>query len=729
MIRDGQTGRQAPAAGPAGGVSFSRLPLAVVAGAAIGLAASLPVKPLYVADARVIVRAGSPFSAPADAAVSGVVESQAAILQSRELALKVIDRHDLSRALDPAGDGILFDTILSLAGLRSNPGTLSPKDRALARFEERLAVSPVGHSRVIEIRYADADPALAARVVNAVADTFIADHAMSQDSADRSTADWLKTEIGRLEERVAEADRRLERHRSGVALRQIITGSAASGTAPQDLEHLRTELAQARAENAQARARAGVIRALLKQGSSVDAARDVLDSPLVRTLREQQIRLQTQKAELSSTYLPDHPRIEALQAQLSDLDRQIRTEIGKALKSIELSAEIAAARVKALEASVEELNAAVPPVVNDEAELKALEYDARSQRELLETFMTRFRTLSAADGPSAAAPGARIISRAKTPTGPSRPNRWLWAAGGALTALAILLFSAARSRRSSPFVAAADGGAAADPHDPPHRSEAEPEPGPEAAAEPAVDLPEAEVAQTESLEIEEMPEERAIEALREIVAQANPSDPPREPDTPSAYEILVGAPGTKSLAGMLRQDAVRTVLFAGSAGNRTHDALALAVASVAASGGLRSIVIDIGLRPSDLLSPDDGRPGLGELISGVAKFRQVISHDVLPGVDAIAMGRARGNPPLARLAAVIESLAGRYASVIVVADEVGDWPDGVVRPDLAVIAYDPVMQPQAKRRLFEDVMRRGAGQAVLVRDEISGIGETARQAA
>ena len=133
MIRDRETGVQKPAAESATGLWFVRLPVALLIGAGIGLAASLPVKPLYVADARIIVRVGSPFAAPGSIDTSGIVESEAAILVSRELALRVIDHHDLDRVLGPTDNRPLFATVLSLAGLNSGTGVNNPMDRALNR--------------------------------------------------------------------------------------------------------------------------------------------------------------------------------------------------------------------------------------------------------------------------------------------------------------------------------------------------------------------------------------------------------------------------------------------------------------------------------------------------------------------------------------------------------------------------------------------------------------------
>ena len=626
-------------------------------------------------------------------------------------------------------------------------------------------MTPVGNSRVIEIRYEDASPVLAATVANAVADTFVDDRGASQGRASRRTADWLQAEINRLEDRVAEADRKLERHRSGRAIREIITGSSSNGQSQQELNLLNIEIAQARSEKAQADARAVIIRKALENEASMGAAREIVDSPLIRSLREQQVRLRTQEAELSLTYLPDHPRIEALLSQIADLDRQIRGEITKVLKSMELTAEIAAARVSSLEASLQELTSAIPPVIADESELKALEYDARSQRELLEAFMARMRTLNAADGPSAGLPGARIISRAKIPDGPSSPNRWLWTILGALAGLSVMLASYFKQRRGQ-FDPHADDEENSDIVDDvlqfiQHPGIDEPE-----QSELSVDQPPVlDDALDDGLGEPLSQSEEEILGAEEVISEAEDVDSPNEEEVISAPDVhsgatagqdisedpvqvgerpvptsvdkheknigqrLAEAPGTKALADMLGQDGIKTVLFSGSHDTRPHGALALAVASTAVSGSAKAIVVDIGCRRSELVSPDDERPGLGELMSGLASFGQVIRRDVLPDVDAIGMGRARGNPPLKRLMTTIANLASRYSRVIVIADQIEDWPDRFIRPDLAIIAYRPGMDAEDKRLLYEHILRRGAGQVVLVRDEFSEITAATQRAA
>ena len=52
----------------------------------------------------------------------------------------------------------------------------------------------------------------------------------------------------------------------------------------------------------------------------------MLSSELIQRLRERQVQLKADIADLSTTLLDNHPRIRALRSQLADLDEQIRGE-------------------------------------------------------------------------------------------------------------------------------------------------------------------------------------------------------------------------------------------------------------------------------------------------------------------------------------------------------------------------------------------------------------------
>ncbi|MBX8828556.1 chain-length determining protein, partial [Ochrobactrum sp. SFR4] len=76
------------------------------------------------------------------------------------------------------------------------------------------------------------------------------------------------------------------------------------------------------------------IRAALKKGVPVNSLPEVMSSGIMQQLNERRGALMAEIANLSTTLLDGHPRLQGLRAQLADLDRQIRQEGNTILKSL-----------------------------------------------------------------------------------------------------------------------------------------------------------------------------------------------------------------------------------------------------------------------------------------------------------------------------------------------------------------------------------------------------------
>ncbi len=68
---------------------------------------------------------------------------------------------------------------------------------AVNQFLGRLGVAPVQNSRLVEVSFRHSDPALAARVVNTLATTYIAETVNTQESAVRDTSQVAHEAAGR----------------------------------------------------------------------------------------------------------------------------------------------------------------------------------------------------------------------------------------------------------------------------------------------------------------------------------------------------------------------------------------------------------------------------------------------------------------------------------------------------------------------------------------------------
>src|SRR5262249_15541622 len=150
---------------------------------------------------------------------------------------------------------------------------------------------------------------------------------------------------------------------------------------------------------------------------------DVFNSEIIRRLSEQRATLRGQLAEQSSTLLERHPRIKELKAQIGDLDLQIRHEAERLVRGLENDARIADARVQALSANLDQLKRQAASTNEQDVELRALEREAKAQRELLESYLARYREANARESIATAPPEARIISPAVVSNTPVFPKK------------------------------------------------------------------------------------------------------------------------------------------------------------------------------------------------------------------------------------------------------------------------------------------------------------------
>src|SRR6202007_802216 len=152
-------------------------------------------------------------------------------------------------------------------------------------------------------------------------------------------------------------------------------------------------------------------------------AAEVLNSELMRRLSEQRVPRRAQLAEQSSTLLDNHPRIKELKAQLGDLDRQIRDEASKMSRSLDNDVRIAGGRVESLSAGLDQLKKQAASSNGQDVQLRALDREAKAQRDLLESYLAKYREANTRENIDAAPGDGRVISRAIMSNTPAYPKK------------------------------------------------------------------------------------------------------------------------------------------------------------------------------------------------------------------------------------------------------------------------------------------------------------------
>ncbi|MEQ9572296.1 MAG: GumC family protein, partial [Nitratireductor sp.] len=368
------------------------------------------------------------------------VTSQVEVISSTDILTTVARQLDLAAVAEFEADGqvSLVDRLLILTGLRSDPVALPPEERVLKVFREKLNIYRVESSRVIVVEFSSEDRDLAAAVPNAIADAYIQLQREAKQQSNADATEWLEPEIADLRAKVKEAEGRVANFRSQS---DLLIGGNNSMLATQQLSELSSELSRVRANRASTEATARSMREALSQGASIDALPDVLASPLIQRLRENQVQLKADIADLSASLLDNHPRIRALRSQLADLDRQLRAEAQKIQASLETEAESARLRERELVAELNKLKAESARVGEQEVELRALEREAAAQRDLLESYLARFREAISRKDRNYLPADARIFSRATVPGEPYFPK--ILPISGATFAAALILMAVA----------------------------------------------------------------------------------------------------------------------------------------------------------------------------------------------------------------------------------------------------------------------------------------------
>jgi polysaccharide biosynthesis transport protein len=403
--------------------------LLTLIGCALGSGIVFLLKPTYQAEAQIIIENNATSFERASTDIQGAalapaderhISSQVAVIKSSDLYGRVSDQLGLDKnqefntALAKIGP---LKSILISSGFADDPRLFSGRENALKSMGNKLTVSGIQDSNIVSITSRMNDKEAAANVANALAEIYVSSTRESDtDSTDRARL-WLGAQIAELRQKVSDSENASEKYRAEAGL---LKGQTATlGT--QQISELNSQITVAETAAGEASARASEIKNMMANGI-VEASSDVLNSPLIQNLREQQSTATRKLSELSGTYLPNHPKMVAAQREISSINTAIKREASKVVESLQGQAKIANQRADALRTNLEKLKSRESSANISDVKLKSLERDAVANRTLLESMLVRYADASARQDPKMQPSKARIIQRASVPPVPYFPK-------------------------------------------------------------------------------------------------------------------------------------------------------------------------------------------------------------------------------------------------------------------------------------------------------------------
>jgi len=608
------------------------------------------------------------------------VTSQIQVVLARDLALDVIKKEKLDQnsEFDSSAGGVV-SALLGLVGVGRDPNLLNKDERILQAYYDRLNVYAIEKSRVIAVDFSSASPELAARVANAVAETYLNTQQSAKQDQTRAAGNWLAVEIDKMRAKVADAEAKVEEYR---VKSNLFVGSNNTSLPNQQLTEVNSQIAVARGQKADLEARARQLRDQVRSGKPVESS-DIANSDSMRRLVEQRVALRSQLAEQSSTLLDQHPRIKELKAQIGEVDRQIKIDGERLARQLDNDAAVAGNRLETLTASLDTVKKLASQSNEQDVQLRALEREAKTQRDLLESYLTKYREASARDSINAAPSEARIISRATPAIIPAYPKKLptvLIAAFSAFTLAAGFTIAGALLAPSPKPSSHAYGytpvGYGAPAYAPP--------PMPRMASPPIAPV--------------HMAPSAAVAAMPAKVSTVD------------------------QIAHSLRHagEVGRRVTVVGALRNVGTTYAAISLARVLAKEANVALVdLAFGAPNLSVISTDPNAPGIAELVRGTASFGDIITRDQYSNVHLVATGNVGndGAPLVASpmLSTLIEALVQTYNHVVI---DVGSAADVEVErfaplaQRAVLVAADPANP--ATRAARERLMMAGFADVTLL---------------
>lgn len=432
--------------------------LTVILFTGLATAAVMLMTPKYTATVELVFQSKPLGFINVEAALTGepqddaALESDVAVLQSRDIAtavvdsLRLVDDPEFNENLPPYWPAERVRRWLADQAQYVSQATGVPvydwffakdemftpeqareieRQQVVDNFIEQLKAVRVPTSRVANVSFTSEDPVKASTIANAVADTYMTYKLEKKFDANRRASTWLADRVQTLRQQVQASERAVEEYRSKFGLLQ---GGQNVSLIVEQVSQLSAQLTEARIARNESQSRLAQVQRLQASGGDLTTLEEVLQSPLIQRLREQEADVARRIADLSSEYGPRHPRIVNLEAERKQHQEQISTEVRKIIAGILNTAEVARRREENLSSELQELQRRLAQANAADVGLRNLQRDADANRALLEQLMTSFSQARAQEDPESQQSDAAIISRAPIPTEPSAPKKLLFIA-------------------------------------------------------------------------------------------------------------------------------------------------------------------------------------------------------------------------------------------------------------------------------------------------------------
>ncbi len=392
---------------------------------------SFKMKPIYRATTQLLIEKENPNILSfeevmqLDTSNSDYYQTQYKILVSRSLARRVINKLDLANQPEfmPDEPGLLgklkqwLQRSFRIALSKEEISAAEAESALVNEFLERIIITPIKNSRLVDISAEAQDPALAAAMANSIAQGYIDQNMETNLVASQQAVKWLMGRIGGLRQKVEKSELSLQKYKEQ---QNIISLEKRQNIVLQKLSELSSKVIEAKTNRIELETIYNQLLQLYKKPEMIESMPAVINNELIRKVKSEYVELQREYSDISKRYKSRHPKILRLKSQLSLLKQKIASEVDKIANSMKIEYEVSKARERSLNSSLEMLKKEALAMNQKGIKYGALQRELESNKEMYNILLKRLKETNLTGGLISS--NIRIIDKAEIPIKPVRPK-------------------------------------------------------------------------------------------------------------------------------------------------------------------------------------------------------------------------------------------------------------------------------------------------------------------
>lgn len=315
-------------------------------------------------------------------------QTQYELIRSRSLAERVATTLNLAQSnFLEGGQGSLWSSSGDiLTDAERDPEVIKQRQRqAVSVIMENLVVQPVTLSSLVRIRFSSRSPQWAQRISVAVAENYERSTLDRRFGASQHARNFLDERLQQLKIKLQDSEKQLIEYAQQQGIVEI---DAKTPVANATLVGLQKSLSDAVTERLK-------FEQLWIQAQGIDG----LELPqaqadrVIQSSRERLAQLLANYQDKLSILKPAFPEMVALRAQIAEVERQIRGQVGMVKESIRAQFEAARAQEQAIQEKLDEVKAEVLTARGRSIEFTILAREVDTARTLYDGLLQQFREL------------------------------------------------------------------------------------------------------------------------------------------------------------------------------------------------------------------------------------------------------------------------------------------------------------------------------------------------